>query len=135
VTSLHPDKSRVIVHTRDKIIDVKLGGKSLMRCGYNLQEEGVKFLGVIIDENLDFKLQVNNVKKKISKGNYILWRYRNKLSKNMKNTIYEYFVRTHLTYCVSVWGAKKTNALTELKKQMKKFGRKLVNVMSIPILD
>ncbi len=88
-------------------------------------KEGVKFLGVIIDENLDFKLQVNNVKKKIAKGNYILWRYRSKLSKNMKKTIYECFVRTHLTYCVSVWGAKKTTALTELKKLIKKVWSKI----------
>jgi len=96
-----------------------------MRCGYGLQEEGVKFLGVIIDENLDWKLQVNLVKKKISKGNYILWRYRNKLSINMKRTIYESFIRTHLTYCLSVWGAKKTSTLSELKKQIKKIWSKI----------
>ncbi len=40
-----------------------------MRCGYGLQEEGVKFLGVMIDENLDWKLQIANIKKKIGKGN------------------------------------------------------------------
>ncbi len=41
-----------------------------MRCGYNLQEEGVKLLGITIDENLDWKLHMNNVKKKISKGTF-----------------------------------------------------------------
>jgi len=48
----------------------RLNNRNLMRCGYGLQEEGVKFLGVTIDENLDWKLQVNQVKKKIGKGNY-----------------------------------------------------------------
>ncbi len=114
--TLHPDKSRVIVHTKDKLLNIKLGGKSLMRCGYGLQEEGVKFLGVIIDENLDWKLQINNVKKKIGKGNYLLWRYKSKLTIGMKKTIYESFVRTHLTYCLSVWGAKRSSKLTELNK-------------------
>jgi hypothetical protein len=123
--TLHPDKSRIIIHTRDKLMNIKLGNRNLMRCGYGLQEEGVKFLGVIIDENLDWKLQVNLVKKKISKGNYILWRYRNKLSVNMKKTIYESFIRTHLTYCLSVWGAKKTGTLNELKKQIKKIWSKI----------
>ena len=66
--TLHPDKSRFIVHTRDRIMNIKLGGKNLMRCGYGLQEEGVKFLGVTIDENLDWKLQVNNVKKRLERG-------------------------------------------------------------------
>jgi len=123
--TLHPDKSRYIVYTRDKLINIKLGGKSLMRCGYGLQEEGVKFLGVLIDENLDWKLQTKKVKKKIGKGNYLLWRYRNNLSTGMKKTIYESFVRTHLTYCLPVWGAKKTSELTELKKTIKRIWSKI----------
>ena len=123
--TLHPDKSRYIVHTRDKLLDIKLGGIKLMRCGYGLQEEGVKFLGVIIDENLDWKLQIAQVRKKIGKGNYLLWRYKNKLTINMKRTIYESFVRTHLTYCLSVWGAKKSQQLTNLKKNIKKIWSKI----------
>ena len=123
--TLHPDKSRFIVHTRDKLLNIKLGNKNLMRCGYGLQEEGVKFLGVIIDENLDWKLQIKNVKKKIGKGNYLLWRYKNKLTTQMKKTIYESFVRCHLTYCLSVWGAKKTGELANLKKLIKKIWSKI----------
>ena len=123
--TLHPDKSRYIIHTRDKLINIKLGNKNLMRCGYGLQEEGVKFLGVIIDENLDWKLQTAQVRKKIGKGNYLLWRYRNRLTINMKRTIYESFIRTHITYCLSIWGAKKTALLTELKKVVKKSWSKI----------
>ena len=74
--TLHPDKSRYLIHSKDKLIQIKLGGKNIMRCGYNLQEEGVKLLGITIDENLDWKLHMNNVKKKISKGNYLLWRHK-----------------------------------------------------------
>ena len=123
--TLHPDKSRFIVYTRDKLIELKLGGKKLMRCGYGLQEEGVKFLGVTIDENIDWKLQVKSIKKKIGKGNYLLWRYKNKLTIKMKKTIYESFVRTHVTYCLPVWGAKQTLEKTELKKQLKKIWSKI----------
>ena len=61
--TLHPNKSRYIIHRRDKLLNIMLGGQPLMRCGYGLQEEGVKFLGVIIDENLDWKLHVNSIKK------------------------------------------------------------------------
>ncbi len=123
--TLHPDKSRYIVYTRDKIVNIKLGGKTLMRCGYGMQEEGVKFLGVVIDENLDWKLQTNNVRKKIGKGNYLLWRYKNSLSTGMKKTIYESFVRTHISYCLPVWGARKTAELTDLKKTIKRIWSKI----------
>jgi len=91
-----------------------------VRCGYGMQEEGVKFLGVMIDENLDWKLQISNIKKKIGKGNYLLWRYKNKLTDNMKKTVYESFIRCHITYCLAAWGAKKTATLTELKRLIKK---------------
>ena len=123
--TLHPDKSRFIIHSKDKLMNVKLGGRSLMRCGYGLQEEGVKFLGVMIDENLDWKLQISQIKKKIGKGNYLLWRYRQKLSLKMKKTIYESFIRTHITYCLSIWGAKRTESLNELKKLVKKSWSKI----------
>ena len=111
--TLHPDKSRFIIHTKNKDLAIKLEGKNIMRNGYNLQEEGVKLLSVIIDENLDWKLQINNIKKKIGKGNYLLWRYRRQLSAKMSKTIYESFVRCHLTYCLLIWGGKPSGNLTE----------------------
>jgi hypothetical protein len=123
--TLHPDKSRFIVHTKEKLFNIKLGNKSLMRCGYDLQEEGVKFLGVIIDENLDWKLHIKNIQKKIGKGNYLLWRYKNKLTQNMKRIIYESFIRTHLTYCLLAWGAAKSSHMTDLKKSIKKAWAKI----------
>ena len=43
----------------------------------------------------------------------------------MKKTIYESFIRTHLTYCLSIWGAKKTRELNELKKLIKKSWSKI----------
>jgi len=43
----------------------------------------------------------------------------------MKKSLYECFVRTHITYCLSVWGAKKTSKLTELKTTIKKIWLKI----------
>ena len=123
--TLHPDKSRYIVHTKEKLIQIKLGNRNIMRCGYNLQEEGVKLLGITIDENLDWKLQINAIKKKIGKGNYLLWRYKKQLSSNMAKTIYECFVRCHLTYCILTWGAKKSGQISELKKLIKRIWTKI----------
>ena len=96
-----------------------------MRCGYGLQEEGVKFLGILIDENLDWKLHVKSVMKKVGKGNYLLWRYKKKLTEPMKRTIYKSFVRCHLLYCLVVWRAKKTSSMTELRTQIKQIWSKI----------
>ncbi len=98
-----------------------------MRCGYNLQEEGVKLLGVIIDENMDWTLQIKNVSKKIGKGNYLLWRYKKKLTNQMKKVIYESFIRCHITYCLMVWGAKRSVARSNMIKQIKRCWIKMGN--------
>ncbi len=94
--TLHPDKSRVIIHSRDKLINIKLDNIPIQRCGYGLQEESVKLLGIHIDENLDWSVHINAVEKKISKGNYLLWRHRKQLTLQSKKIIYESFVRCHI---------------------------------------
>jgi len=123
--TLHPDKSRFIVHSRDKLITLKLDNKIIMRCGNGLQEESVKLLGLHIDEDLSWKFHVNNVVKKISKGNYLLWRHRKKLNIETKKLIYESFVRSHILYCLTVWGGAKVNILKPLHKVIKKIWRKI----------
>jgi hypothetical protein len=55
-----------LIHSKDKLIEIKLGGKIIKRCGYGLQEESVCLLDLQIDENLDWKVHINKVEKKIS---------------------------------------------------------------------
>ena len=96
------------MHSRDKLVEIKLRNVVLQRSGYGLQEEGVRLLGIEIDENLDWKRHIQSVLKKISKGNYLLWRYNKKLSISMeKNHIYESFIRCHILYGITVWGGGK----------------------------
>jgi len=126
--TLHPGKSRYIIHSKDKLINIKLGNQDIQRVGYGLQEEGVKFLGVYLDENLDWKIHCKKVENKIGKGNYLLWRHKKVLTKNTRKMIYESFVRCHLTYCLSVWGPAgiKNNSLVKTYKRIiKKLGPKI----------
>lgn len=114
-----------MVHLRDKLVNLQLDGKNIMRCGYNMQEEAVKLLGVYIDEELDWKVHVNNVIKKISKGNYILWRHSKKLDIPTKKVLYESFVRSHLLYCLPVWGSAKNTVLKPLINSIKKIWKRI----------
>jgi len=94
-------------------------------------EESVKLLGILIDENLDWSEPIKSVVKKISKGNYLLWRYRKELNHSSKKTIYESFIRSHLLYGLSVWGGASNTKLklieTPLKKVWKKFGQRYMH--------
>jgi len=117
--TLHPNKSRFIVHSRDKLIDLFLNNTKIMRCGYGLQEESVKFLGLHIDENLDWTIHIKNVVKKIEKGRYLLWRHK-KLGTKIQKILYESFVRCHLLYCLVVWGGASASKLKPLETVVKK---------------
>jgi hypothetical protein len=123
--TLHPNKSKFLVHSRDKLIDIKINNVHLQRSGYGLQEESVKLLGVEIDENLDWQRQIQAITKKIGKGNYILWRYKNKLSLAMKKVIYESFVRCHVLYGIIVWGGATNWHLKPLEKILSKIWSKI----------
>ncbi len=125
--TLHPNKSKFLIHSRDKLMLIKLNNVVLQRSGYGLQEESVKLLGVEIDENLDWKCQVRNVMKKISKGNYLLWRHKRKLSNVMKKTIYESFVRCHILYGLTVWGGAADSVVKPLEKLLSKIWSKIGN--------
>jgi hypothetical protein len=104
--TLHPNKSKFLIHSRDKLINIKLNNVPSQRLGYGLQEESVKLLGVEIDENSDWKRHIQLVIKKLNKGNYLLWRHNRKLSIPMKKVIYESFVRCHLLDGITVWGGE-----------------------------
>ena len=132
--TLHPGKSKFLVHSRVKLIDLKLDGISLQRSGYGLQEESVKMLGIEIDENLDWRCHSQAVVKKISKGNYLLWRYKNKLSTNLKKIIYESFVRCHILYGLTIWGGASAQVLKPVEKMLakiwSKFGRQRMHTLT-----
>ena len=125
--TLHPGKSRFLVHSRDKLIRLFIDNNEVQRCGYGLQEESVKLLGVKIDENLDWKEHIKEVSKKISKGNYLLWRHKKKLTMETRKLLYESFIRSHLLYCITVWGGAKKGSLkpvtSMLSRAWKKMGR------------
>ena len=123
--TLHPDKSRFIIHSRDKLIKISLDGKEIKRCGYGLQEESVGLLGLQIDENLDWKVHIKKVENKISKGNYLLWRHGKKMDVKLKKVIYESFIRCHLLYCLPIWGGAKQIVLKQLNKLLHKSWSKI----------
>ncbi len=123
--TLHPNKSKYLIHSRDKLLELKLNGITLQRSGYGLQEESVKLLGLEIDKNLDWKVHIKSVTKKIGKGNYLLWRHNKKLSLSMKKMVYESFVRCHLLYGITLWGGASPTTLKPLEKVLSKIWSKI----------
>lgn len=62
-----------------------------------------KFLGILIDENLNWKIHIDELCKKISKMCGILYKIRYNLTPDALLSIYYTLCYSRLTYCVSIW--------------------------------
>ncbi len=76
---------------------------------------------------LDWKEHIREVCKKISKGNYLLWRHKRKLNSSTRKLLYESFVKSHILYCITVWGRAKKVVLKPLNSLLSKIWKKLDN--------
>ena len=67
--------------------------------------EEVVFLGVILDQNLNWKSHIHNVARKISKSLGIIYKASFCLNEASLRTLYFSLVYPYLCYCVGVWGS------------------------------
>lgn len=81
------------------------------------RETSVKFLGVIINENLNWSNQINYVLKKVCKNIGILYKIKSLLNSNCLKLFYYAFIHSHINYANIVWAS--TNQ-TKLKKLFSK---------------
>ena len=74
----------------------------------------VKFLGVIIDERLEWKNHIDICKNKLSSGIYAINSFKNAIPTIQLKTLYYTLIHPYLTYGVLLWGGalKKTHTQT-----------------------
>ena len=94
----------MIFHSTRKKIDfnlkIKINGNRLY------SSPSVKYLGIIIDENLSWKNHLNELTKKLSRANSMLCKVRHFVDKPTLRSIYFSIFSSHLTYGSLIWGQK-----------------------------
>ena len=74
-------------------------------------EDHVKYLGVLLDSNLSWKFQINNVALKISRTFGVVALLRHIVPRTTLLNIYQSLILRYLTYCLVAWGqAAKTHS-------------------------
>ena len=116
--SLNVDKSKLINFSKIQSIDsplrITINGEAIE------QVKCAKYLGVLIDDKLSYRDQVDCVGGKIRKGNSILYKLRKFLPVDKIKNVYFAHVHSHINYCIGAWGGcTKTNLSILLKKQAK----------------
>ena len=77
----------------------------LKLCGKKLKKvDKVKFLGVIIDDQLNWEAQINHLETKLNFSIIMIKRIKKFIPKSEYLKIYNALFLSHLTYCISCWG-------------------------------
>ena len=97
------------------------------------QKDHVKYLGVLLDEHLNWSHQINGVSKKISRGIGILSKLKPYLDTKLLISIYYSLVYSHLNYGIHAWGSASSTNLNKLVVLQKKAVRILSGVQYFQI--
>ena len=68
-------------------------------------ENCVKYLGILIDSNLNFRCHLEKIKNKLSKSMEIFYKLKPILPQNALLKLYYFMVHSHLLYGLVVWGS------------------------------
>ena len=83
----------------------------------------MKYLGVILDEKLDWHKHIQYLNTKLAKAAGIIYKIRNKAPQNVLMLLYHSLVGTYLRYGIASWGSAKTTALSKLRSLQNKVVR------------
>ena len=112
--TLNVSKTKYIIfgtkrkHNVESNLSVSINGISIERVA------NIKFLGVFIDEDLNWKYHTSQVSLKVSKSLGILNRVKNILSKEVLVNMYYSLIHPYYVYCNIVWGGASLIALNKL---------------------
>ena len=101
-------------------VTLKFGKKAIT------QKDHIKYLGVNLDENLDWNHHVDVISKKVSRGIGVMYRIRRYVDLSVLKSIYYSLIYSHLLYAIEVWG----NACDTLIDKLLILQKKAVRMMT-----
>ena len=113
-------------NTKKRVLELKISNCNLK------PDCETKFLGVILDDKLDWSSHVKNVLTKMKRNLGLLNRGKYLLSKHGLKTVYYVHIYSHMSYCISVWGSMaSTELIHKLRTQLNKCIRTLDPIVQL----
>ena len=115
-------------HKRSHRDDIPLKLPDLSIDNINIKRTScIKFLGVLIDENLNWGDHIKHVNNKIAKGIGLLYRARIFLDKHCLKSIYHSFIHPYVTYANIAWASTFPSNIKSIYRKQKKAVRIICN--------
>ena len=108
-------------NTNSNSYDLNIGTQRIKRV------QQTKFLGLIIDEHLQWAAHIKHVKSKVSSSQYAIRKAKHVLSTSQLKTLYYSMVHSHLEYGLLLWGAALKTYLKPLEIIQRKSIRLIAN--------
>lgn len=89
---------------------------SKCKCHILQTTDSLKYLGITIDKNLNWKLHINDIKSRVRKLIYIFKRLRHIGDKKINRTVYLTLCQSIVTYGIAIWGGAAKSNLLELER-------------------
>ena len=105
------------LNTKVQEFRLKYNGKKMERC------DSYKYLGVYLDDQLNWKKHINFLCEKLSKMSGMFAKLRHICDLKLLKTIYFALVESHIQYCNVVWGNASDKILEPLSKLQAKILR------------
>ena len=135
--ALHPDKTRYIVFSNSKAcrstkLEINYNENSpdspfnpslvrpLSRVTGESDDPAIRFLGLYIDPEFNFKYHVSTIIKKVSCALYFMRNASNILNQKALLSIYYALIHSHIIYAIQVWSACNNGLITKIFKLQKK---------------
>ena len=83
---------------------LKIGNEKIERIGKGCKTSFFKFVGIMLDEFLDWNSHIAHVSTKISSGSYVLNTSKYFLPIQVRKNVYNALVRSHMEFGVLSWG-------------------------------
>jgi hypothetical protein len=103
-----------INHKKTKLYDNKLSTTKMLKNLYFKQKHCGKYLGVFIDDHLNWENQIKHINSKISKNLEILYKLRGCINLKILKHLYYTLVYPYLNYAPRSWGNTYKSKLTKI---------------------
>ena len=124
--SLNIDKTNFMIFRpkgkNEECPTIHINGSSILEVG------NAKFLGVIIDNKLNWLGHIKCISRKIAKGTGIIIKARKSFESEILLHLYNALILPHISYCVHIWGTTASVHLHRLHVLQKKIVRIICGV-------
>ena len=112
--------------------------KNICIIGHTSKDQYVRFLGILVDENISFKRQIDFIKMKICRSLGILRKLRHTFPGSILKILFHCLIQSYVSYCPIVWMSTFPSLLKPLSKVYNK-ARNLIQETNrslvVPLLD